>query len=320
MSKYILLALPRPRLMWIGFMSLASLAALALLLLALLPSAALAQAPVLPCVFYGSVTLDGAILPEGTTVATWVGLETGPTTAIKADGSYTVQIDQPVGKTYPGATVTFQVKGLWALEKGTWTQGGVNKLNLTARTVPVGPPAITLSAESGLGPVGVAGSNFRPGTEVTLTGDDKMLLSVPSKVIVGGDTTLTAIVAVPTLPGSYTIRASDTAGNTAKATYTVPELGGPPGPRGPAGERGPKGDQGNQGPAGERGPVGPPGPTGSPGTAGLPGPSGSTGPAGPVGPKGADAPRIFLWVALILAVTGTALSVVILLKRKPYAT
>lgn len=76
-----------------------------------------------------------------------------------------------------------------------------------------------------------------------------------------------------------------------RASYILPGLAGPPGPRGLAGAAGGPGVAGPPGPAGPSGVAGPTGAAGPPGPPGGAGPAGPQGPQGPMGPAGSPGPR-----------------------------
>ncbi|MBU2008960.1 MAG: hypothetical protein KJ624_03805 [Chloroflexi bacterium] len=116
-----------------------------LVVLITLPTAALAQ----PMVhrFYGTSTLEGIPPPIGSAVFGTVAGYTYITNTIDASGIYVLDIDQPLGRTYSGMTVTFRVRGYDATQTATWTAGGVTNLNLTALSATT--PAIALASIAG---------------------------------------------------------------------------------------------------------------------------------------------------------------------------
>ncbi|KPK47319.1 MAG: hypothetical protein AMJ77_03535 [Dehalococcoidia bacterium SM23_28_2] len=122
-----------------------------------------------PATFYGTVTVDGRSVSDGTTVialidgkecgegqrdtsrkGTWTATEANPEDGIEAgDSLYVVDVvsdSQVPGCGTEGATVTFLIDGNPAHEKGQWVAGR-NPFNLTARTSPsAGQPTATPSA------------------------------------------------------------------------------------------------------------------------------------------------------------------------------
>ena len=88
--------------------------------------------------FVGSVTLDNAPAPDGTTVAASVdGAEVASTTV--TNGRYNLAVDQK-DDNFDGKTVSFRVDGNPAAESSTWMSGMVETVNLTASTPPPPPP------------------------------------------------------------------------------------------------------------------------------------------------------------------------------------
>ena len=121
-----------------------------------------------PATFFGSVTVDGHSVSDGTAVValidgkvcgegerepghkgTWTATEARPEYGIKAgDSLYAVDVvsdSQVPGCGTEAAIVTFSVGGKPAHEKGLWI-AGPNPLNLTAATLPpAGEPVPTPS-------------------------------------------------------------------------------------------------------------------------------------------------------------------------------
>ena len=108
---------------------------LAVVALLLFPALALADTPPEPpCRFYGTVTVDGAAVADGTVItATIEGDQL--TTATPAEGygtsTYALKIGVDTGYT-ESATVTFMIGDRAAAQTGTWTKGGNVEVNLTA--------------------------------------------------------------------------------------------------------------------------------------------------------------------------------------------
>jgi hypothetical protein len=94
--------------------------------------------------FYGSLTVDGAPAPVGTTVTAVVGgKECGSRTTDTA-GQYVVDAlagSQTSGCGSPGAEVTFRVGSRTANEKGSWQGGVFTRLDLTVSSQSVPNPA-----------------------------------------------------------------------------------------------------------------------------------------------------------------------------------
>lgn len=138
--------------------------------LAVIP--ALAQPPVLPCTWWGSVTFDGNPVADGTAIVAKVGTTVVGTTT--TDGSdYSMVVPQEGGVPAEGATVNFYVVigGVQYLG-GTdiWNAGALKELNLAA----VSGPKYTLTIN--VNPAGAGTTNPAPGghtydagTVVTIT-------------------------------------------------------------------------------------------------------------------------------------------------------
>lgn len=97
------------------------------------------QPPQLPAVFYGTVSVDGAAVPEGTEVRAFVGGQDCSQDAARArrEGDVSVYVvtvmhdSQRAGCGSPGASVTFRVGEREAGQRGAW-QTGQQLLNLNA--------------------------------------------------------------------------------------------------------------------------------------------------------------------------------------------
>ncbi len=91
------------------------LALLAVVALVLFPAIAIAQAPELPCRFYGTVQVNGADVPDGTVIQALIDGNVTATTTTPAAGygasSYALIITQPEGVDYTGKTVSFTIGG-----------------------------------------------------------------------------------------------------------------------------------------------------------------------------------------------------------------
>lgn len=108
---------------------------LAVVALLLLPALALADTPPEPpCRFYGTVTVDGAGVADGTVITAMIGGDQ-LTAATPAEGystsTYAIKIGVDTEYT-EGATVTFMIGDRAAAQTGTWTRGGNVEVNLTA--------------------------------------------------------------------------------------------------------------------------------------------------------------------------------------------
>jgi len=118
-----------------------------------------------PATFFGSVTVDGHSVSDGTAVValidgkmcgegarepghkgTWTATEPWPEYAIeKGDSLYVVDVvsdSQVPGCGTDGATVTFLIAGRPSQQAGLW-KAGSNPLNLTAETSPDATESVT---------------------------------------------------------------------------------------------------------------------------------------------------------------------------------
>ncbi|MBI2767469.1 MAG: hypothetical protein HYX53_16360 [Chloroflexi bacterium] len=106
-----------------------------------------------PSRFAGSVLVDGAAPPAGTSIEARVGSATcGVTTTFNASGQSRYTIDVPAldpGATpncgTDGATVTFLIGGKQAAQTGSWANYKLTELNLTYTTPPTPTPAASAS-------------------------------------------------------------------------------------------------------------------------------------------------------------------------------
>ena len=105
----------------------------ALLLLTALPLAALAQ-PNPPHFFAGTVTINGAAAPDGTTVAALIGGQEVASTAVKG-GRYSLKVPGSAGQ-----AIAFTVGEWSAEESANFEQGQRTPLNLTASGRPAATP------------------------------------------------------------------------------------------------------------------------------------------------------------------------------------
>ncbi len=248
------------------------------------------QAPPV-CGFYGAVMLDGASVPDGTTVRVLIdGDEVASATTF--DSLYHLY----VSGNYGGKSVSFAVgEELYlAAQAPLWKAGDNRRVNLSASTSSplLQPPGIALSPQEGIITT-VAGVGFSPTVQITLRWDGDVVSTVPHVIHADGTGRFSAIITSPTLlPGNYVITASDAEGGLAEASFAVAALQGEPG------EEGPPGPQGDEGPVGPRG---------EPGEKGDPGDKGERGEPGEKGDNGSDAGLVLAIIALILAVAALSL-------------
>ena len=91
-----------------------------------------------PHVFIGAATVNGAPVPDGTTIAAYVeGVQVGQT--VIEGGSYTLLVVQPRGRSFPGKIVSFTIDGRQAREHQAWETGGAHELNLSSGEIPAAP-------------------------------------------------------------------------------------------------------------------------------------------------------------------------------------
>ncbi len=288
------------------------------LILSLIPGVVFAQPPA--CVFYGNVTLDDEACPGKTITAVIDGDEY--TATVLSDSRYQLKISQPEGKNYAGKEVIFKVDGYTAEQTGTWEEGGVIKLDLSATTVEIpAEPSVSIDPSTGWNITVMKGEGFTPNSVVKVylgeKGEKVLVAKTPVELPTYPDVIKTdkfgsfeAIVVVvpkmdktgnPIVDTRYDLIAEDEAGKSAYDSFFVKSSGlrGPQGPPGPQGPQGPKGDPGPQGPQGPQGPRGPQGPQGPPG------PQGPGAPGGPVLPI----------VSIVIAVIAIIVSVVALRRK-----
>jgi uncharacterized repeat protein (TIGR02543 family) len=150
--------------------ALALLLALCLIVGGVTPAYA-TEPPTMPHQFYGTVSLDGDPVAEGTLVEAFVDDVKQAETVVDGQGRYGYEAIFRVSGT-AGATVTFHVGGIEADEDATWESGGVLKLDLTIHEE--GQPPVqyqlTLSSTTG-GSVTIPGEGvftYYAGTAVDL--------------------------------------------------------------------------------------------------------------------------------------------------------
>jgi hypothetical protein len=110
--------------------------------------------PVFPTTFAGTVTIDGAPAPDGTTITALDSEGVSWATATTSGGSYNMDVPatMPVQEPcFPGGTISFTCDGASAAETGT-ASGGLKDLNLScgpiaSPTPTVAPPSPTPTVE-----------------------------------------------------------------------------------------------------------------------------------------------------------------------------
>ncbi len=132
------------------------------------------EPPAMPHQFYGTVSLDGNPVQQGTLVEAFVNDVKQAETTVDAQGRYGYSPVFRVPGT-AGATVTFQVGGVEADEDAIWESGKVQRLNLTIHEG-AQPPVqyeLTISSTTG-GSVGTPGEGvfaYYSGTQVNLVAE-----------------------------------------------------------------------------------------------------------------------------------------------------
>ncbi len=230
-------------------------------LLFMFAGSALAQGPKV-CGFYGYVTIDGEGVYDGTMIKAWIdGTKvcetTTPCTLANCNYDYYLNIPSD-SKDYEGKLIVFTI-GSDNRQAGsaTWVLGDYSRLDLAADTEddPYTPPAtlsdpsITLYPTEGIA-TQVSGVGFTPGSSVSITVGGQPAGSI----IANANSTFSIVIAATDQnPGASIVSVTDTAGRSAQATLTVPDISGDPGAdgakgaKGDPGEAGPKGDSGGSG-------------------------------------------------------------------------
>ena len=141
--------------------ALALLLALCLIAGGIIPVYA-TEPPPMPHQFYGTVTLDGNPVQQGTLLEAFVDDVKGAETTVDGEGRYGYNPIFRVPGT-AGATVTFHVGGVEADEDATWESGKVQELNLTIHggTQPPVQYNLTISSTAG-GSVTIPGEGVFP--------------------------------------------------------------------------------------------------------------------------------------------------------------
>lgn len=139
---------------------------IAVLAIASVPGGVVQAFPPLPSSFYGSIKLNGANLPAGTTIQALINGEVYATSTIElyqGDSIYslivpgddlgTIEVEGGV----EGSVISFRVNGEYASQTATW-QSGTNEvldLTITSSTTPVAPtstPTPTITVTGTLAP------------------------------------------------------------------------------------------------------------------------------------------------------------------------
>jgi len=114
------------------------LALLAVVALVLFPALAFAQGELQPpCRFHGTVTINGGNMPDGTLITAMIGNDTYSATTDFTASTYSVTIPWKEG--YGGMAVTFKIGSDAVTQKGTWSMGGNEPVNLIKGTGPITP-------------------------------------------------------------------------------------------------------------------------------------------------------------------------------------
>ncbi len=291
-------------------------------LLAILPMAAMAQPTVSG--FFGTVSLDGVGVPDGTVVKALIDLvEVKSTTT--TNSHYVIYVDSK----HTGKTVFFTIGSGAALagESSLWEAGSNKRVNLIALSVPdaAGEAVIFLSPPQGAVTV-VSGQGFTPTAQLTVTWDGQSATVFPAVLSVSNTGSFHAILVAPTsVVGNYTVRAQDDRNLSGQASFTVTDPSkGAKGDTGAEGATGAVGEAGSAGPAGVAGPAGAIGATGADGAAGAKGAKGGTGAkgaqgsagsAGSAGSDGSSGASTLAIIALVLAVI--AVGMAYMFRSKP---
>jgi hypothetical protein len=110
----------------------ATVVLVALLAVTLLPVTVAAQ----QCSFYGTVKVNGASVPAGTSVTAWMDGEQvaeTTTTMVGPNSYYFLDVDGEYEN--EGDEVSFKIGALWADQVGYWIPFGAEQTNLTATSV-----------------------------------------------------------------------------------------------------------------------------------------------------------------------------------------
>jgi len=267
------------------------IATLAVVTLLLLPTVALAQPNV--CGFYGSVTLGGANVADGTIVKAWID-----TVEVKSVATVDSKYSMNIAGLYAGKTVYFTVSDLVTLynpvlEAPVWEAGKNKAIALTGYKEALGEAAITITPAKGFVTT-VTGTGYTPGAVVGILWNTTD--AVIASAIADNTGSFSVLVVPPLDAGDNVIIAAESATRTARATFTVPATSGAA--------------TGTQGPAG---------PAGAQGAAGPAGAAGAQGPAGAAGEDGEDGSPVLGIIAIVIAVIAVIM-VFVLKPKTPAAT
>jgi len=154
---------------------LARSALLILLLFMLVPSDIVQAVPPIPQVFYGTVTLDGEVAPDGTQVTAEFNGRQVDSDNVSA-GLYQITVNTQEGDPSSG-TVTFYIDGLLA-DSANYTAGGpITENNLSVDT-PIPPgPTVTLTIKT----EGSGSTSPSPGNRSYEEGDSVTVRAIPSQ-------------------------------------------------------------------------------------------------------------------------------------------
>ena len=121
--------------------------------------------------------------------------------------------------------------------------------------VPPVNPSITLSPPQGFAMTTISGADFSKTSIVTVTYDGVVQPTIPAQVKTDSSGAFTVIISIPDelAVGVHTIRANDSYGYSASATFTVVDMKGSQGLQGPQGVAGQNGKEGLNGAAGTNG-------------------------------------------------------------------
>jgi len=262
-----------------------------------------------------TVTITGTLNADASPAAgLLVGLKvtdpqsnTAYTTIATTDstGAYSASFSSILGTAQPAGTYTIQATASDA--QGTQVATATNTYTVTGA---VTVPTITLSPNTGLATM-ISGTGFTASDTITITWGTITMVTSPATVSASTSGAFTASVVAlnQTVPGAYVITAVDQHGNSANATFTVPNLQGATGPKGDAGAT----TTGATGASGSNGAQGPKGDTGATGAQGPAGPSGAPGEV--IG--GTDMPLTALALAVVALIIGLiAAFIAFTLRRK----
>lgn len=106
--------------------------------------------PILPSSFYGTVTVNGSYIADGTSISAWIdGIQYADTSTFTFEGKsvYTIEVpaDNPSTGVKDGGEegdiIDFKIGSEEADQSGTWHTGTNVEINLTASTAPATPTA-----------------------------------------------------------------------------------------------------------------------------------------------------------------------------------